>query len=96
MRGTDTIGRSQGNRFIILLPFTHKNDADDVAHRIQNGIDSASLIYVESKIQVEAEVGLIELSEQHTGPDELINAALPLGSSHMQMSEIKARESIHH
>lgn len=78
VRGTDTIGRIEGNKFIILLPFTDSSDADNVARRIQREIADTTWTYIESKIQVDTEVGLIELSEQHTTPEELINAALPL------------------
>ncbi|MCK5639941.1 MAG: hypothetical protein KAJ19_04060 [Gammaproteobacteria bacterium] len=63
-----------------------------MAQRIQSEIDNTSLIYIESKIQVDAEVGLIELSEQHTSPEELINAALLPGSLHQRASETKPRQ----
>lgn len=84
LRNIDVISRYDGGRFIVLLPQTKKEDANDIAQRLCKKINNQELVQGKHVISFTASIGLTSLPENAHSFEEMIeqtDAALYLAKT---------------
>ncbi|OMH28390.1 diguanylate cyclase [Motiliproteus sp. MSK22-1] len=75
IRETDIIGRIGGEEFAICLPQTAQEDADALAERIRQAIESSTLESAGQKVTYTVSIGVTELSASDLTADDIIARA---------------------
>lgn len=75
LRNSDVLGRFGGDEFAILLPATDEYRATYVAEKLRAAAESMTYTQDEQQIILTVSVGLAEIQQHHTTPDDMLRAA---------------------
>lgn len=75
LRNSDVLGRFGGDEFAILLPATDEYRATYVAEKLRAAIEAMVYTRNEQQILLTASIGVAEIQQHHTAPDDMLRAA---------------------
>ena len=75
LRNSDVLGRFGGDEFAILLPATDEYRATYVAEKLRAAAEAMAYTQDEQQIMLTVSVGLAEIQQHHTTPDDMLRAA---------------------
>jgi len=75
VRNNDVLGRIGGEEFLIVLPHASAEQANEVAERIRQAIDSAKVTIDGKQVHITASFGIAQLNNEHSTFNQIFHQA---------------------
>ncbi len=75
VRNNDVLGRIGGEEFLIVLPHASAEQANEVAERIRQAIDSAKITIDGKQVHITASFGIAQLNNEHSTFNQIFHQA---------------------